>query len=265
MFRFNLQRAKALILLVLCFPVWAQPDIESLSPQEAGRALADFAEEYHAGWGDMHSKGRLILIDAQGKETPKELETFTLERNQKQDGRAIIIYDKDGTALITYAYKNKPDNQWAWFPGMRRKYRIKAANESNAFLGSEFSYEDLRSQYPDKYDFELLREETLNGEDCWVLKRLPRHQRSAYSHHLAWMDQRDYRIMKVEYFNKQGVHFKTSVASEWGQHDQQWWNAKRTHTVNHLTGRASTILVDELEYGLGYSSKDFKAGMGILR
>lgn len=264
---------RSLIVLSACAPavVWANksltpPDVELMEPDEAGRALAEFAEDYHAGWGDLKSRGRMVLIDNQGVQSEKVLQSFTLERDKKQDGRAIIIFDeKVGTALITFANQNKADNQWVWFPGMRRKYRVKADNESNAFIGSEFSYEDLRSQYADKYEFELLWLDEFDGQLCWVLKRLPTNTGSGYSHHVAWMDQEHFRILKVEFYDKQQRHMKTSVASDWKQYDGKWWYAERTHMVNHLTGRESTILVDELEYGVGYTVRDFKAGFGILR
>ena len=77
----------------------------------------------------------MVLEDADGRRVERHL-TIT----SKGDKDLIeVTYPPDvaGTRLLTDG-----DKQWIWLPALKRKKRIVATKSS--FLGSEFSYEDMR-------------------------------------------------------------------------------------------------------------------------
>ena len=45
-------------------------------------------------------------------------------------------------------------------------------------MGSEFACEDLGGQEVEKYGYTWLRDEEVNGRECWVTERVPKDKRS---------------------------------------------------------------------------------------
>ena len=106
--------------------------------READRVNQDFIGERVAF--------TMVLINAQGDRTERR---FTLEmKENRQDGNQSRIEFESpenvrGTILLTHAHKSADDDQWLYLPSAKRSRRIAAANKSGAFMGSEFTYEDL--------------------------------------------------------------------------------------------------------------------------
>lgn len=244
----------------------ATPDLAGKSPLEAGTELAEYAETVHAGWKSSKSVGRMVLRDAQGSESTQELKTWLLESEDSQDGgRSFIVYDDKGTALLTHMKRTKADNQWVWIPGLKRKMRVKAANITGAFIGSEFAIEDLRSQYPEKYEITLLGEEKYEGKMCWKLQRVPQVKETGYSKHVVWMDQKDFLFLKTDFYDKKGDLLKTLTTHDWQQYNDAFWRANKSSMVNHQTGRSSDMLMDKIDLGIKLKKSSFEAGRGLMR
>ncbi|MDD9893126.1 MAG: outer membrane lipoprotein-sorting protein [Gammaproteobacteria bacterium] len=244
----------------------AMPDLEGKSPLEAGTELAEYAETVHAGWTSSKSEGRMVLRDAQGSENTQKLKTWLLESEGGKDGgRSFIVYDEKGTALLTHMKRTKSDNQWVWIPGLKRKMRVKAANITGAFIGSEFAIEDLRSQYPEKYEITLLGEEEYEGKMCWKLQRVPLVKETGYSKHIVWMDQKEFLFLKTEFYDKKGDLIKTLTTHDWQQYNDVFWRPNRSSMVNHQTGRSSDMLMDDIELGIKLKKSSFEAGRGLMR
>lgn len=252
--------------LAMPFVVSAAPDIAGKTPQQAGTAIAEYAEDHHGGWKSSKSKGRMILRDAQGSENVQNLQTWLLESaGGKDGGRSFIVYDEKGTALLTHMNRTKSDQQWVWIPGLKRKMRVKASNISGAFIGSEFAIEDLRSQYPEKYDITLLGEEDYQGQACWKLERVPTVKETGYSRHIVWIDKAHYRALMTEFYDKKGDKLKTLTTHDWQLHNEQYWRPGRSSMINHQTGRSSDMMLDSVELEIKLRKSDFEAGRGLMR
>lgn len=254
------------------------PDLTGKSPSEAGTLIGETADTYHDGWGTSFAKGRMILRDAEGTETEsKRLKTHALEAaNKKEGGRSYIVYDEEGTALITVMNRDKSDSQWVWVPGMKRKWRVKANNITSPFVGSEFAIEDLRSQYPEKYASKLIGEIDCIDPDktdvtlkCWQLERIPLDENSGYSKQIVTMEQTDYRIIKTVFYDKDGVLLKTGTTHDWQQHasgdNGTFWRSHRNEMVNHQTNRSSTMHIDKIEFGVALKKGDFTGGKRLMK
>lgn len=241
-------------------------DVTGKSALEAGTAIAEYAEQYHAGWASSKSKGKMILRDAQGSENVQNLQTWSLESEDSKDGgRSFIVYDEKGTALLTHMNRTKNDQQWVWIPGLKRKMRVKASNVSGSFIGSEFAIEDLRSQYPEKYEITLLGEEKFEGKDCWKLQRVPIVKETGYSKHIVWIDKENYLALATEFYDKKGDLLKTLNTHDWTLYNERFWRPSRSSMVNHQTNRSSDMLLNEVELQIGLKKSDFEAGRGLMR
>ena len=85
-------------------------------------------------------------------------------------------------------------------------------------MGSEFSYEDMTSQEIEKYTYRWLRDEACGELTCWVTERAPVGKNSGYTRQVSWVDQAEYRVWKMEYYDRKNAHLKTLTVVGLGLH-----------------------------------------------
>ena len=135
------------LLLVALLPLAAAAQ----SPEEEkGLEVSREADRRDLGFGDSMASMEMILKNASGQTSTRELSLKTLEVADEGDGDKILSViesppDVRGTALLTFTHINEQDDQWLYLPALKRVKRISSANKSGPFLGSEFAYEDLAS------------------------------------------------------------------------------------------------------------------------
>lgn len=221
-------------LVAIATPLTAQED--------RGRRIAFEAERRDTGWGDMTASLRMTLRNRGGQEAHREMRMKTLEMEQDGD-RIVVLFDEprdvQGTALLTHSHKTGSDDQWLYMPALRRVKRISSNNRTGPFMGSEFAYEDLGSQEPERYSYRFVREEALDGAPCFVIERRPRDE-SGYARQLAWIDKAQYRFQQIEFFNRRNAHLKT-LRFDGYRRFGRFWRASTMTMVNHQTGK-STVL-----------------------
>lgn len=270
----------ALLTLVLVWaPVFAQTPRDHAAPdqiaEEKGLAIAREADLRDQGFADFAATMQMILRNRHGQESLRQMRTKTLE--QADDGdKSLIVFDEPrdvkGTALLTYSHKTGPDDQWLYLPALKRVKRIASNNKSGPFMGSEFAYEDLSSQEVEKYSYKYLRDEAFDGGDehagitVFVIERFPVDEKSGYTRQLVWMDQDEYRVLKVEFYDRKDSLLKTLTLHEYGQYLDKHWRAGRMEMVNHQTGKSTTLTFSDYVFGNGFSGRDFdRNSLGAAR
>ena len=78
-------------------------------------------------------------------------------------------------------------------------------------MGSEFAYEDISSQELEKYTYKYLRNEDYQGLDCFVVEYDPIDRKSGYSKQIVWIDTKEYRSHKIEFYDRKESLLKTLV------------------------------------------------------
>ncbi len=85
-------------------------------------------------------------------------------------------------------------------------------------MGSEFAYEDISSQEVEKYGRKYLRNETMDGRDHFVLELDPVDPKSGYTRQVAWVDIAEYRVFKVDFYDRGDTLMKTLTVSDYQQY-----------------------------------------------
>ena len=242
------------VLLALPDPTLAQ------SVQERGHAIAMEADRWAGGYGDMRARLTMVLRNRHGQERVREMRIWVLEGVTDGD-RTLLVFDRprdlSGTALLTHSNAGESDDQWLYLPALKRVKRIAPSGQSGSFIGSEFAYEDIGSQEVEKYRFRLDGERTLDGVDCQVVERVPLDSSSGYSRQLVWIDREAYRVQKIEYYDREGRHLKTLRLVGFRRYLDEHWRPDEMQMVNHQTGKSTTIVWREYEFGTGLSERDF--------
>ena len=227
---------------------------------ERGFEIAVEADRRDTGFIDSVVELQMILRNRQGEESVRQMRSSTLEVEGDGD-RTLIVFDEprdvQGTAFLNFTHTTGNDDQWLYLPALQRVKRIASNNKSGPFMGSEFAYEDISSQEIEKYTYRYLRDEVLDGTPTFVIERIPVDPRSGYTRHVAWYDEGEYRLQKVDFYDRKEELLKTLTYHEYSQHLDRFWRAQRMEMVNHQTGKSTTLQWGEYSFRTGLEENDF--------
>ncbi len=124
-------------------------------------------------------------------------------------------------------------------------------------MGSEFTYEDLSSLELSKFTFRWLRDETYKEMDCFVVERIPKDADSGYRRIVSWIDKKEYRYMKVDYYDRKKTRLKTMVSKKYEKYLDKFWRAGEMHMKNHQSGKRTVLVWQNYQFKTGLSDSDF--------
>ncbi len=238
----------------------APPALAEESAEEKGLRIAQEAEARDRGFGNYSADQTMILRSKRGQESERNLRISVLE-NEADGDKSLIVFnrprDVKGTAMLTHSHKVEDDDQWLYLPALKRVKRISSSNKAGSFMGSEFAYEDMTSQEIEKYTYRWLRDEPCGELTCWVSERAPVGKNSGYTRQVSWVDQDEYRIWKVEYYDRKKMHLKTLTVPSHQQYLGKHWRADEMMMVNHLTGKSARLIWKNYRFGDDLDDSDF--------
>ena len=253
--------ARNCILVLVCLFLPFAPIVsQAETAEEKGLRIAREANAREEGFGDFTAKMTMVLRDRQGRESVRQMRFKVLEVEGSGD-KSLFVFDEPrdvkGTALLTHAHVNSPDDQWLYLPALKRVKRISAARRSGSFMGSEFSYEDMSSSQLEEYSYKYLRDEACGDLTCMVSEHIPLDKKSGYSRKVVWQDTDELRIWKVELYNRRGSHLKTLAAANYQKYVDRYWRAGEQTMVNHLTGASTVLKWGDLKFRNNLEDSEF--------
>lgn len=230
------------------------------SAEQKGLDIAKQRKSRDIGWGDSQAEVSMVLRNAQGQESERKLRVSSLEVQDDGD-KGLTVFDEPrdvkGTAFLNFSHTNEPDDQWIYLPALKRVKRIASRNKSGPFMGSEFAYEDMSSFELEKYQFRYLKDDTLDGQQAFVVEQIPVDDYSGYSKLHVWVDKQHYRALKVEYYDRKNSLLKTLRLSDFELYLDKYWRPLRSEMVNHQTGKSTLLLTHNIAFQTGLEDKDF--------
>ena len=145
-------------------------------------------------------------------ENEKKIMFFTAPADVRDTSFMSWTYDEDG----------KGDDQWIYLPALKRVKRISSSGSSDYFMGSDFTYDDLGGRSPSEDKHTLLREETLNGELCYVVESIPKDEDYIYSKTVTWVIKDKLIGLKKEFYDEDEDFLKTLTVNEYENIDGYW-------------------------------------------
>ncbi|MCY4301672.1 MAG: outer membrane lipoprotein-sorting protein [Aestuariivita sp.] len=246
---------------------WSEAEAQSAS--EKGLEIARAAHNNDTGFGNLRADMTMILRDRRGQENKRSIRIQVLEVPNDGD-KVLFVFDNPrdvkGTAFLTHGHRIKPDDQWLYLPALKRVKRISSSNRSGSFMGSEFSYQDLNYPEVEKYSYTWLKDEKCGELICSVTEWVPVEKGSGYTRQLVWHDTKEYRIIKVEYFDRRNSHLKTLTYEGYNQYLGEFWRADKQFMVNHVTGKSTDLIWSNFEFKTDMNERDFsQAGLRRVR
>lgn len=245
-----------LFILLFLYPVSALAE----SPEEKGLAIAVEDDKRDNGFNDFTANMVMILKNRQGEESTRDIRNKTLEVEGDGD-KSLVTFNKPrdvkGTALLNFTHKTGSDDQWLFLPALKRVKRISSSNKSGSFMGSEFAYEDVTSQEVEKYDYKWIKDEALDGKECFVFERYPVYENSGYTRQVVWLDKVEYRIYKIDFYDRKNSLLKTQINKGYKQYLDQYWQPEEMFMNNHQTGKSTLLIWSDYKFRTGLDENDF--------
>ncbi len=241
---------------------------QASTPVEPGREIGERAIRQLKGYGDLEADVTIVLKARRGDARTWMVRLLSLERPSGAE-RTIVVFEEPrdvrGTALLTATAPGRTDEQWLYLPAVGRVKRIASQNRSGAFMGTEFSYEDIAADDAGKYRYGEVRDDTLDGAQVLVIERYPLDPVSSYRRELLWLD-REYRPLRMDYYDRSDALLKTLHFRGYQLRAGRFWRPDEMEMVNHKTLASTTLRWTAFRFGAGLRASDFEAAaLGSVR
>jgi predicted RND superfamily exporter protein len=215
-----------------------------------------------------------IAERAEGEASRRVVDIVITDRRGKTRKRsALVLKRNDGEARVTrFTYLapklvkevtflsqdrlaiSEEDSRWLYLPAARKVRRIPASDRGDYFLGTDFTYEDIQSEFKlslDDYDFVLDDTQVVDGQTVYALSGAPKSQAIArelgYGGFRAQVNGENWLFNWVEFVDLNGELLKTVTIHSAAEFDGIWC-ATDIEVINNQTAHETRFLYQEVEY-----------------
>jgi outer membrane lipoprotein-sorting protein len=236
-----MKRFSLLTLLLMCAYLLSAQDAVSIMNSAKNRVQTD----------TISSRSRMVITARDGSTTERVIDQYS--KDGPNGARTVIVFQRPanvaGTRFLTMDNISGDSDRWIYLPSLGRVRRIAASESGGSFMGTDFSYDDISSMDRDlSLDAHtLLREETLNGNPCYVIQSIPRDSSYQYSKTITWINKTSYLIYKSEMYNRRGELVKVMEMSNFSD-VQGRLTPMQTKISTVTAGTSTTIYMEIIKY-----------------
>jgi len=167
---------------------------------------------------DMKGDLTMIIENARGNQRVREIKQYVKDFGDLE--KKIMFFtapaDVRNTSFMNWSYtdENKGDDQWIYLPALKKVKRISSDSKSDYFMGSDFTYDDLGDRHPLEDTHNLLREETLDGQETYVVESIPQDEEYMYSRTVTWIVKDSWIGLKKEFYDEDEDLLKILTVNE---------------------------------------------------
>lgn len=161
---------------------------------------------------DQTSNLKMSLINRDGDTRVRQIKQFNKEMGEMEKSIMYFISPADvkNTSFMNWTYdSDKNDDQWIYLPAIRKIKRISSDSKSDYFMGSDFTYDDLGDRKVEQDDHTILGEETINGNNYYIIQSIPKDDEYMYSRTVTWINKDNFVGLKKEFYDEDNELLKT--------------------------------------------------------
>jgi hypothetical protein len=204
---------------------------------------------------DMTAMMKMDLIDKKGNMRSRAMKTYRMG-----DDKQIIWFlepaDVKGSSFLRLSYEDRDDDMWLYLPAFGKVRRIASHAKSGNFMGSDFTYEDMGDRKLNDYTYKLLKEETIDGKDCWVIESTPKQDVTTdYAKIVSWIWKDEYVDIKEEFYDKKNNLKKVKLTEL--QQVQQYWVPSKLSMKDLKSDHKTELVFDQISVDTGFKDEIF--------
>jgi len=161
-----------------------------------------------------------------------EAEMIIVSGSRKITKTMVALTDKKNS-LIEFTnsqdrgtkFLKREDDLWMFFPDAEEIIKISGHMLNQGMMGSDFSYQDVMEsdKLTDLYDFEIIKEEELDGRPCYVLEGIAREGvKVSYYRRVSWIEKERFIGLKEELYAKSGRLLKETKVNKIEEIEGRW-------------------------------------------
>jgi len=203
------------------------------------------------------------MVTVQGSNDPV---TRTMISAVQKDAKGNSMYllrflspeDEKGVSLLVLEKDGGDVDQYLYVPTMGAPKKIAPSARSSNFMGSDFTYEDMRKEKPGEWTYARLEDEKIDNTDCYVIISDPankeREKITGYTDRVIYVDKATYDVRRIEFLDS-----KHKLIKQFDAYDYELTNnvtqrphrgemknpGKKTNTVMMLLNSRINKPVDE--------------------
>ncbi|NOX18547.1 MAG: outer membrane lipoprotein-sorting protein [Chlorobi bacterium] len=209
---------KTLKISAIVFALFTLANVSVFAQKITGLQIIENVYNRPVG-DDMTADLKMILINSSGNERVREIKQFSRDFGEVEKKIMFFVSPADvkNTSFMNWSYdeEGKDDDQWIYLPALKKTKRISSDSKSDYFMGSDFTYDDLGDRKPSDDTHKLLREEKLNGEDCYVVESTPKDEDYMYSKTVTWIIKDKWIGLKKDFYDEDGDYLKTLTVNKY--------------------------------------------------
>jgi outer membrane lipoprotein-sorting protein len=197
------------------------------------------------------TRSRMVIRAKNGTTSERVIDQYS--KDGPNGTRMVIVFqqpaDVRGTRFLTMDNASGKEDRWIYLPSLGKVRRIAASESGGSFMGTDFSYDDMSAMDRDAAEdtHTLLREEKLNGADCYVIQSVPKDSDFQYSKIIIWIDKGNYVIYKSEMYDRRGALLKVMEMTDL-KDIQGRYTPMQTKVSTVTAGTSTSIFMDIIKY-----------------
>ena len=253
-------------VVVLCAGLGLSLESAKAADAPTGREIALSA--YHADTSTDARRHIIMVVERDGMRLTREMEMLT--KKFTPDERTLIRFlepaDVRHNRYLTWSWEapDKRSDMWVYLPSESLVRRISDGGKKAAFMRSDLANEDMEKRSARADNQLLLREEMVEGANCFVVEYVPlNNEDSNYSRRVAWIRSDIRHPVRIDYYDKRGELLKTA---HYGGYEQVAgiWTYTRMAVETPRRSSKTLIQVRSTEFNSGLADSDFEQG-GLKR
>jgi len=254
----NLQLTTAIIAMIIATGFSPEITGQSLS----GKQIIEKVYNRPAG-DDQTSDLTMTLINKSGDQRVRKIKQFTKDLGDLEKSIMFFLSPADvkNTSFMSWTYdSDQSDDQWIYLPALKKTKRISSDSKSDYFMGSDFTYDDLGDRKLEDDTHKLLREETIDGKECYVIESLSKDEDYMYSKTMVWVNKSNFIGVQKEFYDEDEDLLKVLSINEVEEISGIWviTNSKMKNVQkNHRT----TMVLNNIQINTGMSESKFSERM----
>jgi hypothetical protein len=247
----NVVVSLAVFSVMLIQPAWSSDE---------GMELATKVYNRPAG-KDARSEVTMILKGNKRQERVRKLITYKLDKGGGERWNMMRFTepaDVKNTALLTKDHPGDESDQWIYLPALDRVRIISSNRKGGKFVGSDFTYEDLRDREPDMDIHSIEGKEKVGGIECIKLVSIPvEKSNSIYTKRISWIHEKSLTPLQVELFQRGKSEPVKRLKARKLKKIQGIWTILESTMYDLKKGDLTLLATSKVEYDIGVSEDLF--------
>lgn len=231
------------LMIVIVFSFFMVVDANA---QTAGQLLMKM-DSIIFGPNDKQGNVKIVLINRSGNEKVREATML-----QKGSDKKIYRYTHPESQAGIATLSLPGGTMWLYMPAFGKPKKISLLAKSQAFTGTDFSYEDMvPTPYADRYSAQLIDEK----DNAYVLVLTPNDEESSYSKIVLTLNKKHYYPERMEYYDRGNRKYKE--ASYDYEKTGKYWNARQVIMADLQKQHMTKIILSDMRFDQGISDDIF--------